>query len=67
MKTVTEVHQDLQQAFDDLKSGSLDVKIASELHNNVGKQIGLVKLQIEYQNITKRTDEIEFLGAAKEI
>ena len=66
MRTVTEVHQDLQLAFDKLKSGELDVKVAGELHNNVGKQIGLVKLQLEHAAMRKVQPEIEFLGNTKE-
>jgi len=61
MKKVTKVHEDLQKAFDQLKSGKLDRQVACELHNNVGKQIALVKLQLEHAALTKTKPNINFL------
>ena len=53
----------LSQAGDSstLKTGKLDVGIASELHNNVGKQMGLIKLQLEYATLRGEKHEIKFL------
>lgn len=61
MKSATETQEDLQAAFDELKTGKLDVGIATELHNNVGKQMGLVKLQLEYATLRGEKPEVEFL------
>lgn len=61
MKNINEVHEELQLAFDNLKNGSLHVQVASELHNNVGKQIGLIKLQLENSALRKEKPEIKFL------
>lgn len=62
MKSVSEVHTQLQDVFTKLQSGKLDIKVGEALHNNVGKQIGLINLQLKYAEIRKDDKpEIEFL------
>jgi len=60
MKTATQVHEEMQEIFDLLKKGNLEVKTAEALHNNVGKQIGIAKLQIEYAHLRNEDPNIDF-------
>jgi len=47
--------------FDDLKSGVLLPKVATEMNNSAGKIINTVKVQLDYHTMTKTKPNIPFL------
>jgi len=65
MKSVEDMHKELQDVFDELKSGKLDIKVGEALHNNVGKQIGLINLQLKYAELREEKPDLAFLKTDK--
>lgn len=63
MDNIKEVRKELCNAFNDLKSGELDTKRASELSNMAGKIINSLKVELEYASLKKTKPKIEFLGS----
>ncbi|PTR17470.1 hypothetical protein C8R31_101634 [Nitrosospira sp. Nsp2] len=61
MKNITELRAQLSTLFADLKSGSIDVKIASEMNNTAGKIINSLKVELDYAAQRKEEPSIEFL------
>lgn len=61
MKTITDLRNELCNAFDDLKAGNITPKVASEMNNSAGKIIHTLKVQLEYHTMTKSTPKIPFL------
>jgi hypothetical protein len=50
-----------QAIFYSLKAGEVKLKDAAEMHNSVGKMIGLTKLQLEYAALRKESPTLPFL------
>lgn len=65
MKTATQLRRDLALVFDELRSGEIDTKHASELANLAGKMISSAKAQLEYYELTGEKPVIEFLQEEK--
>lgn len=61
MNNITEMRTGLSALFDQLKSGEVDVKVASEMNNTAGKIINSLKVQLEYSNQRKESPSIQFL------
>ena len=61
MKNVTELTTQLAELFADLKTGVVDVKVASEMNNTAGKIINAQKVLLEYAVLTKTTPDVPFL------
>jgi|AntAceMinimDraft_11_1070367.scaffolds.fasta_scaffold761950_1 hypothetical protein len=61
MKNVTELTTQLAELFADLKTGVVDVKVASEMNNTAGKIINAQKVLLEYAALTKTTPDVPFL------
>ena len=61
MKTITDLRNELCNAFEDLKAGNINPKVASEMNNSAGKIIHTLKVQLEYHTMTKSTPNIPFL------
>ena len=61
MDNVTDLRNELLKAFAELKEGSIEPKIMSELNNAAGKIINTAKVQIEYNALTKSDRTIGFL------
>jgi hypothetical protein len=61
MKNITELTTQLTELFTDLKTGAVDVKVATEMNNTAGKIISAQKVLLEYAALTKTTPKIPFL------
>lgn len=57
MKNVTDLRNDLLDVYEKTKSGTIDVKVASELANNAGKIIKTAALELAYNQFTKQSDK----------
>ena len=53
MKTLKDVKQDMSNLYDELKSGKIDVKTASELANISGKYLKAEQLELAREIFTK--------------
>jgi len=65
MKNITELRQALTKLFDQIRDGSVDVKVASEMNNTAGKIISSLKVQLDYAELRKEQPEIPYLGDKK--
>ena len=63
MKNIKEVREQLTEVFKDLRDGSLEPKVASELNNSAGKIINTLKVELEYFSLRKEKPKIKFLEA----
>lgn len=61
MKNVNELRVQLSKTFEQLQSGEMEPKVASELANLAGKMINSAKVQVEYYTLRKETPKITFL------
>lgn len=61
MQTIEQLRGQLTQLFDEIKSGAVDVKVASEMNNTAGKIIGSLKVQLEYAALRKESPSIKFM------
>jgi len=61
MKTITVLRNELCTTFQDLKSGTIEPKIASEMNNAAGKIINTAKVQLEYATMRGVRPNIPFL------
>ena len=61
MKNVEELRKELVSVFDGLKSGEIDVKVASEMNRACGQIIKSCAVQLEYQSYRTDSPVIEFL------
>lgn len=62
MKNITELRAELSCLFDEIKSGAIEVKQASEMNNTAGKIINSVKVQLAYHDLRKEKPNIDFLN-----
>ena len=58
---IVSLRDDLSDVYSELRSGSLDPKLAKELNNTAGKIISSAKIQIEYANLRGEKPVIDFL------
>jgi len=65
MKTINELRNELLKLFDDIKTGTTDVKVAGEMNNTAGKIINSVKAELEYSALRKVEPSIPFLDYDK--
>ena len=61
MKTIRELREQVIETTEGLESGSIDLKIAAEMNNCVGKIINTVRAQLEYAKLRKEKPQIDFL------
>jgi len=61
VKNITDLRKELCTTFDDLKSGVILPKVATEMNNSAGKIINTIKVQLEYSVLTKTKPKIPFL------
>jgi len=59
--TITGLRKELMIAFEGLRDGSLEPKIAKEMNNASGKIISTAKIQLEYANLRGKKPSIPFL------
>jgi hypothetical protein len=51
MKNVNELRDQLSSVFAELRAGSIEPKVATELANLAGKMINSSKVQLDYHNM----------------
>lgn len=61
MKHISELTTELTTLYEALKSGGVDVKIATEMNNTAGKIINTQRVQLEYAELRKEQPDIEFM------
>lgn len=61
MENIVELRADLAKLFDEIKSGEVDCKKASEMNNTAGKIINSLKVELEYAALRKVEPSIKFL------
>lgn len=62
MKNVSDLRNDLLDVYEQIKAGTIDIKIASELSNNAGKIIKTAAIELAYNQFTKQSNKkIPFL------
>jgi hypothetical protein len=52
---------ELTTLYEALKSGEVDVKIATEMNNTAGKIINTQRVQLEYAELRKEQPDIDFM------
>jgi hypothetical protein len=60
-RTIVKVREELDDVRADLRSGSIELKDAAEIHNNVGKLLGTIKVQLEEAKINKEKVNVSYL------
>lgn len=60
-RTMTELRDQLLDLFDDIGSGSVDLKVAKEKSNAAGKIIKSASVQLEYAVAQNEIPDIPFL------
>lgn len=65
MKNITEMRNELSQLFDQLRDGTVPVKVASEMNNTAGKIINSLKVELDYAAARKEEPSIGFLKQSR--
>lgn len=65
MKHITNLTADLGTLYQELRAGTVDIKLATELNNTAGKIISAHKTQLAYHALRDEAPEIPFLAAKK--
>jgi predicted ABC-class ATPase len=67
MKNVSELRAELSAVYAELRSGTVDAKVAKELANLAGKMITSAKIQIDYHTMRgDKTAKINFVHSVDE-
>jgi hypothetical protein len=61
MKHISELTTELSALYEGLKTGAIDVKIATEMNNTAGKIINAQRVQLEYADLRKEQPDIPFM------
>ena len=61
MKHISELTTELSALYEALKTGAIDVKIATEMNNTAGKIINAQRVQLEYAELRKEQPDIDFM------
>ena len=61
MKHISELTTELSALYEGLKTGTFDVKIATEMNNTAGKIINAQRVQLEYAELRKEQPDIDFM------
>lgn len=62
MKSITELSEKLAGLYEGLASGTIDMKLATELNNTAGKLISAHKVQLAYHALRGESPVIPFLA-----
>lgn len=54
MKSIQEIHEAIDRVIDGLESGRMKPPVAVEINNAIGKKIGLIKAQLEYDALRNK-------------
>ena len=63
MKNIAELTTDLGSLYAELRNGTVDIKLATELNNTAGKIISAHKVQLAYHALRNEAPDIPFLAA----
>ena len=58
MQHISELTKELSELYEGLKSGAIDVKVATEMNNTAGKIINAQRVQLEYAELRKEQPNI---------
>jgi hypothetical protein len=61
MKHISELTVQLSDLYEGLKSGTIEVKVATEMNNTAGKIINTQRVQLEYAALRNEEPEIAFM------
>lgn len=61
MQNISELRKSLLENYEQIKDGSMDLKMGKELANTAGKVLTSVKLELEYNQYIGAKEEIDFL------
>ena len=61
MKHISELTTELSELYQGLKTGAVDVKVATEMNNTAGKIINAQRVQLEYAELRKEQPDIDFM------
>ena len=65
MQHISELTKELSELYEGLKSGAIDVKVATEMNNTAGKIINAQRVQLEYAELRKEQPNIQFMSSKK--
>jgi|TARA_R110000868_G_scaffold196527_3_gene442475 hypothetical protein len=65
MQHISELTKELSELYEGLKTGEIDVKVATEMNNTAGKIINAQRVQLEYAELRKEQPDIEFMSTKK--
>jgi len=60
--SITELRNELQVIFRELRDGKLEPRQAKEMNNAAGKIIGTLKVELEYSHLRGEKPKIAFFG-----
>ena len=63
MKNIATLSQDLSKLYEEIRAGSIDLKMAGELNNTAGKILKAHQVQLAYHALRGEAPEIPFLAA----
>lgn len=66
MQNITELRTSLADNYENMKSGSMNLKLGKELANTAGKIINSLKVELEYNSMMDIKKEIPFLSVTYE-
>ena len=65
MNNIAALSQDLSKLYEEIRSGGIDLKMASELNNTAGKILKAHQVQLAYYALRGEAPEIPYLAAKK--
>ena len=65
MQHISELTKELSELYEGLKTGAIDVKVATEMNNTAGKIINAQRVQLEYAELRKEQPNIDFMSTKK--
>ena len=66
MKNIETLSRDLSRLYEEIRSGSIDLKMAGELNNTAGKILKAHQVQLAYHALRGEAPVIPFLAAPVE-
>ena len=63
MKNITDLSQDLSRLYEEIRAGSIELKVAGELNNTAGKILKAHRVQLAYHALRDEKPNIQFLSA----
>lgn len=66
MQNITELRASLADNYENMKAGTMNLKIGKELANTAGKIINSLKVELEYNSMMDIKKEITFLSVNDE-